>query len=88
MSGTIFSEEDTAELRATMGAKMRARRLELGLTQAKVAMMIGKSADETKALLREEVLEEWVWQKLHTIGTAACPPYHRGHGPRDPGHPG
>jgi fumarate hydratase class I len=31
---------------------------------------------ETKALLREEVLLEFIWQKLHTIGTAACPPYH------------
>jgi fumarate hydratase, class I len=31
---------------------------------------------ETKALLRPEVLAEWVWKKLHTLGTAACPPYH------------
>ncbi|OIP28749.1 MAG: fumarate hydratase [Deltaproteobacteria bacterium CG2_30_63_29] len=31
---------------------------------------------ETKALLRPEVLTEWIWQKLHTLGTAACPPYH------------
>src|SRR5690606_35144572 len=31
---------------------------------------------ETKALLRPEVLLDWIWKKLHTIGTAACPPYH------------
>lgn len=31
---------------------------------------------ETKALLRPEVLTEWIWQKIHTLGTAACPPYH------------
>ena len=31
---------------------------------------------ETKALLREDVLLDFIWKKLHTIGTAACPPYH------------
>jgi len=31
---------------------------------------------ETKALLRPEVLREFIWQKIHKIGTAACPPYH------------
>ena len=31
---------------------------------------------ETKALLREDKLQEWIWQKIHSLGTAACPPYH------------
>ena len=31
---------------------------------------------ETKALLRPEVLTQWVWEKIFKLGTAACPPYH------------
>ncbi|MEE2827698.1 MAG: fumarate hydratase [Myxococcota bacterium] len=31
---------------------------------------------ETKALLREAAMREFLWNKLHSIGTAACPPYH------------
>ena len=31
---------------------------------------------ETKALLRPERLREFLWQKIHKLGTAACPPYH------------
>ncbi len=31
---------------------------------------------ETKALLNPEKLEEFLLQKMKTIGTAACPPYH------------
>jgi fumarate hydratase, class I len=31
---------------------------------------------ETKALLRPERLREFIWQKIHKLGTAACPPYH------------
>ena len=35
-----------------------------------------KLFQETKALLRPDRLEEFLWQQLHKIGTAACPPYH------------
>ena len=35
-----------------------------------------KLFQETKALLRPDVLREFLWQRLHEIGTAACPPYH------------
>ncbi len=31
---------------------------------------------ETKALLRPDRLREFLWQKIHKLGTAACPPYH------------
>jgi fumarate hydratase class I len=31
---------------------------------------------ETKALLRPDVFADWIWKKIHTLGTAACPPYH------------
>ena len=31
---------------------------------------------ETKALLNEKTLLPWVFEKLITLGTAACPPYH------------
>ena len=31
---------------------------------------------ETKALLRPDRFREFMWQKVHTLGTAACPPYH------------
>ena len=31
---------------------------------------------ETKALLNEETLLPWLFEKLQTLGTAACPPYH------------
>jgi fumarate hydratase, class I len=31
---------------------------------------------ETKALLRPDRLREFIWQKIHKLGTAACPPYH------------
>ena len=31
---------------------------------------------ETKALLNEATLLPWIFQKLQTLGTAACPPYH------------
>jgi fumarate hydratase class I len=31
---------------------------------------------ETKALLNPTSLREFLWQKIHTLGTAACPPYH------------
>lgn len=31
---------------------------------------------QTKALLRPETFMEFAWQKIHTLGTAACPPYH------------
>lgn len=31
---------------------------------------------ETKALLRPDKLEQFLWKKIHEIGTAACPPYH------------
>jgi len=33
---------------------------------------------ETKALLNEKTLMSWLDQKLRTLGTAACPPYHLG----------
>jgi fumarate hydratase class I len=35
-----------------------------------------KLYQKTKALLRPDRMEEFLWQKLHEIGTAACPPYH------------
>ena len=35
-----------------------------------------KLHQQTKALLRPDRLEEFLWQQLHAIGTAACPPYH------------
>jgi fumarate hydratase class I len=31
---------------------------------------------ETKALLNEATLLPWVFEKMQTLGTAACPPYH------------
>ena len=31
---------------------------------------------ETKALLNEKTLLPWVYEKMITLGTAACPPYH------------
>ena len=31
---------------------------------------------ETKALLNEKALLPWVFEKMQTLGTAACPPYH------------
>ena len=31
---------------------------------------------ETKALLNEKTLLPWVFEKMKTLGTAACPPYH------------
>jgi fumarate hydratase class I len=31
---------------------------------------------ETKALLNEETLLPWLFDKMQTLGTAACPPYH------------
>ncbi len=31
---------------------------------------------ETKALLTEERLLPWIFEKMQTLGTAACPPYH------------
>ncbi|MFV0306977.1 MAG: fumarate hydratase [Desertimonas sp.] len=31
---------------------------------------------ETKALLNEETLLPWIFDKMQTLGTAACPPYH------------
>jgi fumarate hydratase class I len=31
---------------------------------------------ETKALLNEDALLPWLFDKLQTLGTAACPPYH------------
>ena len=33
---------------------------------------------ETKALLNEETLLPWIFEKIQTLGTAACPPYHLG----------
>ena len=32
--------------------------------------------EETKALLNEKALLPWVFEKMITLGTAACPPYH------------
>jgi fumarate hydratase class I len=31
---------------------------------------------ETKALLNEEALLPWVFEKMQSLGTSACPPYH------------
>ena len=31
---------------------------------------------ETKALLNEKILLPWLFDKMKTLGTAACPPYH------------
>ena len=31
---------------------------------------------ETKALLNEDTLLPWLFEKMQTLGTAACPPYH------------
>ena len=31
---------------------------------------------ETKALLNEATLLPWIFEKMQTLGTAACPPYH------------
>ena len=31
---------------------------------------------ETKALLNEKTLLPWLFEKMQTLGTAACPPYH------------
>ena len=31
---------------------------------------------ETKALLNEQALLPWLFEKMKTLGTAACPPYH------------
>lgn len=33
---------------------------------------------ETKALLNERTLLPWLFEKMKTLGTAACPPYHLG----------
>ena len=33
---------------------------------------------ETKALLNEATLLPWIFDKIQTLGTAACPPYHLG----------
>ena len=33
---------------------------------------------ETKALLNEKTLLPWIFDKIKTLGTAACPPYHLG----------
>jgi fumarate hydratase class I len=33
---------------------------------------------ETKALLNEATLLPWIFEKIQTLGTAACPPYHLG----------
>jgi fumarate hydratase class I len=33
---------------------------------------------ETKALLNEGTLLPWIFDKIQTLGTAACPPYHLG----------
>ncbi|MEZ5219056.1 MAG: fumarate hydratase [Ilumatobacteraceae bacterium] len=33
---------------------------------------------ETKALLNEKALVPWITEKIKTLGTAACPPYHLG----------
>ena len=33
---------------------------------------------ETKALLNENTLLPWINEKIQTLGTAACPPYHLG----------
>ena len=33
-------------------------------------------SQETKALLNEKALLPWVFEKMITLGTAACPPYH------------
>ncbi len=35
-----------------------------------------KLFQETKALLRPDRMKEFLWQAIHGIGTAACPPYH------------
>ena len=35
-----------------------------------------KLYQQTKALLRPDRMREFLWQKIHEIGTAACPPYH------------
>lgn len=35
-----------------------------------------KLYQETKALLRPDRLEQFLWKRIHEIGTAACPPYH------------
>ena len=31
---------------------------------------------ETKALLNKATLLPWIFEKIQTLGTAACPPYH------------
>ena len=31
---------------------------------------------ETKALLNEATLLPWIYEKMQSLGTAACPPYH------------
>jgi fumarate hydratase, class I len=31
---------------------------------------------KTKALLRPDRMREFLWQQIHKLGTAACPPYH------------
>ena len=31
---------------------------------------------ETKALLNPKTLPNWIFEKIKTLGTAACPPYH------------
>ncbi|NQY58089.1 MAG: fumarate hydratase [Ilumatobacteraceae bacterium] len=33
---------------------------------------------ETKALLNEATLFPWIFEKIQTLGTSACPPYHLG----------
>ena len=33
---------------------------------------------ETKALLNDKTLLPWIFDKIKTLGTAACPPYHLG----------
>jgi fumarate hydratase class I len=33
---------------------------------------------ETKALLNEATLLPWIFEKIQSLGTSACPPYHRG----------
>ena len=41
MSKQIYSPEDTAELRATIGGRCRARRIAMGMTQKQAAQAIG-----------------------------------------------
>ena len=45
MSKKIYSNEDTAELRALIGRRVRARRRALGMTQEQLAKALGLSAE-------------------------------------------